>query len=79
MVATDAENVHVANQSGQDRGKDNREFTFEYVSGGLECTSSNPDANGILYQMGAREHVCDILEGGRDAFEKREKKYGFLK
>ena len=79
VVAADAENVHVANQSGQDRGKDNREFTFEYVSGGLECTFSDPDASGILYQMGAREHVCNILEGGRDAFEKREKKYGFLK
>jgi len=79
VVATDAENVLVANQSGQDQGKDNREFTFEYVSGGLECTFRDPSANGILYQMGAREHVCDILEGGREAFEKREKKYGFLK
>lgn len=27
--------------------------------------------------QGIREHVCDILEGGRDAFEKREQKYGF--
>jgi hypothetical protein len=79
VVATDAENVLVANQSGQDQGKDNREFTFEYVSGGLECTFRDPNASGILYQMGAREHTCDILEGGRDAFEKREKKYGFLK
>ena len=79
VVATDAENVLVANQSGQDQGKDNREFPFEYVSGGLECTFRDPSASGILYQMGAREHVCDILEGGREAFEKREKKYGFLK
>ncbi len=79
VVATDAENVLVANQSGQDQGKDNREFTFEYVSGGLECTFRDPNASGILYQMGTREHTCDILEGGRDAFEKREKKYGFLK
>ena len=27
--------------------------------------------------QGIREHVCDILEGGRTAFEKREHKYGF--
>jgi ABC-type cobalamin/Fe3+-siderophores transport system ATPase subunit len=79
VVATDAENIIVANQSGQDLGKDNRKFDFEYVSSGLECTFRDPTASGILYQMGMREHVCDILEGGEDAFEKRERKYGFRK
>jgi ABC-type cobalamin/Fe3+-siderophores transport system ATPase subunit len=76
-VATDAENVIVANQSGQDQGKDNREFKFEYVTGGLEYTFLNDGADAILYKMGIREHVCDILEGGKDAFKNREKKYGF--
>jgi len=76
-VATDSENVIVANQSGQDNGNKNREHQFEYVTGALEHTFRNNDASGILYQMGIREHVCDILEGGLDAFKKREKKYGF--
>lgn len=31
----------------------------------------------ILKAQGIREHVCEILEGGRTAFEQRERKYGF--
>lgn len=31
----------------------------------------------ILSSQGIREHICDILEGGREAFKKREQKYGF--
>jgi hypothetical protein len=77
VVATDAENVIVANQSGQDQGKENRKFLFEYLSGGLEHTHRSPGLPGILYQMGTREHVCDILEGGQEAFQMRERKYGF--
>lgn len=77
VVSTDAENVIIANQAGQVPGKDNREFQFEYVSGALEFSFRNDDAEGILYKMGIREHVCEILEGGQDAFEKRERKYGF--
>ena len=76
-VSTDAEQIIVANQEGQVHGKDNREFSFEYVTGTLEYSYKDESAKGILYQMGIREHVCDILEGGQDAFENREKKYGF--
>lgn len=76
-VSTDAEQIIVANQEGQVHGKDNREFSFEYVTGTLEYSYKEESAKGILYQMGIREHVCDILEGGQDAFENREKKYGF--
>lgn len=75
VVNTDAENVIVANQSGED-GKDNKEFRFEYVNGSLENTSPLDDTQeGVLYQQGIREHVCEILEGGTDAFRKREEKY----
>jgi len=76
VVSTDSENIIVANQSGQQVGKDKRESVFEYVSGALEFSFVKPDENGILYQYGIREHVCDILEGGEDAFLKREQKYG---
>lgn len=51
---------------------------FQYVNGALELTKlKNPTEDIVLYSQGIREHVCDILEGGRDAFEKREQKYGF--
>ncbi|MDB4925535.1 TrlF family AAA-like ATPase [Mucilaginibacter sp.] len=77
VVSTDAEQVIVANQNGQDKGKTNEKFQFEYVSGSLEHTFKNPSNPGILQQMGIREHVCDILEGGEQAFIYRERKYGF--
>lgn len=75
VVNTDAENIIVANQSGQD-GKENLQYRFEYVNGPLENTSAYDGAiKGILHQQGIREHVCEILEGGVDAFERREQKY----
>ncbi len=77
VVSTDSEQVIVANQQGQEHGKGNKEFTFEYVSGALEYSFKNPNSVGVLYSMGIREHVCDILEGGEDAFKRREIKYGF--
>lgn len=33
----------------------------------------------ILYKQGIREHVCEMLEGGVDAFKKREEKYHIQK
>jgi len=79
VVGADAEETIVANQSGQEIGRDNRKFRFEYVSGALENSfefdiTTEP---AILYRKGIREHVCEILEGGREAFRKREQKYSF--
>ena len=74
-VNTDAENIIVANQAGEDN-KENKEYKFEYVNGSLECTSPyDSEEQGILYQQGIREHVCEILEGGTIAFKNRERKY----
>lgn len=77
VVSADAENVIVANQEGNN--SHNRDgIRFQYVNGALEFTKpKNPAEDIVLYSQGIREHVCDILEGGRDAFEKREQKYGF--
>lgn len=77
VVSADAENVIVANQEGND--SHNRDgIRFQYVNGALEFTMQKKSSEHfILYSQGIREHVCDILEGGRDAFEKREQKYGF--
>ena len=30
---------------------------------------------GILYQKGIQDQICDILEGGKQAFEKRRNRY----
>lgn len=77
VVSTDSDEVIIANQAGQHPDRDNRRFQFEYVSGALECRFEDNAQRGILYKKGIREHVCEILEGGEDAFKRREKKYGF--
>lgn len=77
VVSADAENVIVANQNGVDSPNEGNN-QFMYVNGSLETTSLKDGAIQIvLKSQSIREHVCDILEGGRDAFEKREMKYGF--
>lgn len=77
VVATDSENVIVANQLGQSAS--NRTFAtrFEYVNGPLELTfDRSSDARlSELQSKGIKEHVCDILEGGLEAFHNRESRY----
>lgn len=74
VVGADAEEIIVANQDGEGHGE-NEEFKFEYVSGSLECSFLDSGATCVLKSQGIREHVCQILEGGADAFKKREQKY----
>ncbi|MGP5112821.1 TrlF family AAA-like ATPase [Corynebacterium casei] len=75
VVGADAECVIVANRHGIDRlNKDDR--TFDYSSGALE-NYYGPD-NNIEFELpkqGIREHVVDILDGGSEAFKKRQAKY----
>ena len=63
VVNTDSEQVIEADFDGS------RNPRIVYTSGSLENTSTNPAAPGI------RERVCQILEGGTEAFQKREEKY----
>lgn len=74
VVNTDSEQVIVADF---DRGLEKQNSRIFYVTGSLENTFKDDEANIVLEKQGIREHVCLILEGGKDAFEKREKKYGF--
>jgi predicted ATPase len=79
VVSADAENVIVANQDGKN-SKNRDSVKFQYISGSLESTKINDNTNSIVLEsQGIREHVCEILEGGKEAFEKRERKYGFKK
>ncbi len=78
VVGADAEEVIVANQEGIDC--ENKSRRFEYRSGSIE--NDNPVykhddtiEKGILNKQGIQQHICDILEGGIQAFEKRKNKY----
>jgi ABC-type cobalamin/Fe3+-siderophores transport system ATPase subunit len=76
-VGADAECIIVANQNGS-KSK-NKKYKFEYITGSLENQFEDKNEFNVLYKQGIRQHVCDILEGGKDAFEKREKKYNLNK
>ncbi len=78
VLGADAEEIIIANQSGSKL--ENKEKRFEYRSGAIE--NDNPVyatdetlESGILNSKGIQQHICDILEGGEIAFEKRKNKY----
>lgn len=77
VVATDSENVIVANQLGQSSSKRTFASRFEYVNGPLELSFDNSEDSTLseLQAKGIKEHVCDILEGGLEAFHNRESRY----
>ena len=77
VVNADAENIIVANQKGQNDIESTSDFHFDYVNGALEDTFAKNDSTDLLKSMGIREHIAEIVEGGREAFKKREEKYGF--
>ena len=54
----------------------NEEYQFEYINNALENTFEKIQDTCLLKSMGIRQHVCEILEGGQDAFKEREIKYG---
>lgn len=75
VVGADAEQVIVANHHGID-SKNTKDIRFEYLSGSLENSKIKDSKElKVLYSQGIREHVCELLEGGSDAFKKREKQY----
>ena len=76
VLGADAELIIVANQDGE--GTKNRTHPFEYISGSIEYTKAEDnDISEVLYKRGVQEHICDVLEGGPEAFDKRKKKYNF--
>ena len=79
VVGADAEQVIVANQHGADSRNEGK-VKFQYYSGALEDSQRKDiSIQTVLVSQGIREHVCDILEGGLEAFSRREKKYGIQK
>jgi predicted ATP-dependent endonuclease of OLD family len=77
VVNADAENIIVANQKGQNDTESSSKFQFDYINGALENTFTNHKNKDLLKSMGIREHIAEVVEGGKEAFKKREEKYGF--
>ena len=78
VVGCDTEEVIVANQRGNNAK--NNQYRFEYRTGAIEDTQPLYDEkgnviNGVLYQTGIQQHICEVLEGGKEAFNVRKKKY----
>lgn len=80
VVGADSEEVIIANQNGKNSPNAGK-IKFQYLVGSLENSKQRTDAQTVpmLERCGIREHVCDILEGGENAFRDRENKYGFFK
>lgn len=78
VIGSDAEAVIIANQDGKEAKNNSRQF--EYRCGAIEnvlplCGDNDEILPGVLNQKGIQQQICDILEGGMDAFEMRRKKY----
>jgi predicted ATP-dependent endonuclease of OLD family len=78
VLGADADEVIVANQVLLDPSQKKRRF--EYRSGSIENDHpvyklDKTVDEGILNARGIQQHICDILEGGITAFEKRKNKY----
>jgi len=53
-------------------------FKFDYINGSIENSFDKlPKETDLLKSMGIRQHIADIVEGGRKAFIMREKNYRF--
>ncbi|MEC4043141.1 TrlF family AAA-like ATPase [Myroides odoratimimus] len=75
VVGSDSELVIVSNQNGVNSPNKNK-FKFDYIYGSLESTKDKDDKIAeILESQGIRQHVCEILEGGSEAFKQRELRY----
>jgi len=79
VVNADAENIIIADQRGQDNNS-TCPFLFNYINGSIEYSKKkNESITDTLNSMGIREHITEIVEGGEEAFLKREQKYNFKK
>ena len=74
VLGADSEEVIVANQNG--KNSPNKKFRFEYRSGSIEDDlPEEPGRTDTLGKQGIQQQICDILEGGKSAFDLRKHKY----
>lgn len=74
-VGSDADCIIVANRHGKD-SPNNDDLVFDYRTGGLE-SSKRVESEEVnrLFQQSIEAAVCDVLDGGHAAFEKRARRY----
>lgn len=77
VVGSDSENIIVAHQdSSLEKNKNGKKF--QYINGAIENTKlRDKNCEYVLESQGIREHIFDVLEGGKEAFNKREQKYNY--
>jgi len=75
VVGADSEQIIVANRHYNSDGKQ-----FNYLTGSIEYTKEkDKNCKDALQAQGIREHACEILDGGKIAFENRRNKYNLTK
>ena len=75
VIGADSEQVIVANRHGTDRENANAK-QFNYLTGSLDFSKKrDKGCKDTLLSQGIREHSCEILDGGKIAFELRKNKY----
>lgn len=74
VLGADAEEVIIANKNVVD----DENKLFEYRSGSIENDFVDISSSSILYKKSVQSQICDILEGGKIAFEHRRNKYSSI-
>ena len=72
VLNTDAEQIIVANFEAMPTTQSSR---IRYISGAIENSFISEQAKIPIERQGIKEHGIDILEGGPEAFGKREDRY----
>lgn len=74
VVGGDAEEVIVANRDGTKTP--NEKYKFEYLTGSIENDEAiDEKSEYVLPQKSIQGHICEIMEGGQEAFNLRKHKY----
>ena len=74
VLGGDAEEVIVANRNGAKTP--NKEYIFEYLTGSIENNIAiNKMSDCVLPKNSIQGHICEIMEGGQEAFNLRKNKY----
>ena len=75
VIGSDSEQIIVANRNGNDRKNEDGK-QFNYLTGGIEYSyKKDKTCIDTLKSQGVCQHACEILDGGKIAFDNRKNKY----
>lgn len=78
VVGADSDLTIVVNRHSDDYPNgDQNPPLFSSVSGALEESQKNekPESSVFLRRKSIKRHICEVVDGGREAFEKRQVRY----